>query len=486
MSVPFDATGLLNLWLDRRLRALARQDARAAQERLLARLLARAAATRFGRAHGFAQLRGHADFRAAVPLRPYDAMWRDWWAADFPVLRDVSWPGLVPYFALSSGTGTGTTKRIPVTRAMVRANRNAALDVLAWHRAAHPASRPFAGPSFLLGGSTDLAELAPGVRAGDLSGIAAAEVPAPLRPWSFPPAPLALEPRWDRKLAALVVAAPPGARVLTGTPSWLLVLLEALAARRGAPPLPALELLIHGGTAWGPYRDRIAPFLPPGCATREVFPASEGFFAIADRGDGEGMRVVADGAVFFEFIPLGELDSPAPTRHALWEVEPGQDYALAVSTAAGLWAYLVGDVVRFVSRDPPRLLMVGRTAWTLSTFGEHVTGEELARALEGFPVTEWCVAAALEGARGRHVWLVEGTADAATLDARLMAMNDDYRTHREGGQMDPPEVVALRPGAFAAWMAAMGKQGGQHKVPRVLADPARGEAARGFFEAWRG
>src|SRR5690606_1662174 len=131
-------------------------------------------------------------------------------------------------------------------------------------------------------------------------------------------------------------------RVLSGTPSWLLMLFERLAERHGRPPLPALEVLVHGGVAWAPYRGRVAPWLPPGCATREVYPASEGFFAIADRGDGEGMRLVLDGGCFFEFVPPEELDAPRPTRHWAATVETGADYAIVVSSCAGLWAYVVG------------------------------------------------------------------------------------------------------------------------------------------------
>ncbi|MCR0985626.1 GH3 auxin-responsive promoter family protein [Roseomonas populi] len=488
-SPPFDATPLLRLWTGRRAARLRAQDAVAAQEAVLRRLLARAAETRFGRAHGFAAIPDVAAYQARVPLRRYEAFWEDWWKPAYPDLRDVTWPGPVPYLALSSGTTSGRTKYIPVSREMVAANRAAALDVLAWHLAAHPRSRPFAGPSFLLGGSTDLVEVAPGIRQGDLSGIAAAEVPRLLRPWGWPPERIALMADWDAKLTTLAEETPAArVRVLSGTPSWLLVLLERLAERHGRPPLPALELLIHGGVAWAPYRDRLRPFLPPGCATREVYAASEGFLAMADRGDGEGMRLVADGGVFAEFVPVGELEAAAPTRHWAATIETGVDYAVVVTSCAGLWSYVLGDIVRFVSRDPPRLLVTGRTSYSLSTFGEHLDGEEIERALlsalseEGAGVAEYVCGSVLEGARGRHRYLVEpdralppGAAArlAERMDAALMAANDDYAAHRRGAQLDPPEVVVLPPGAFAGWMRAQGKAGGQHKVPRVIADPGR-------------
>jgi hypothetical protein len=486
MSAPFDATPLLRAYAARRLRRLSAMDPAAEQQALLLGLLRRAAATRFGRDHGFDALRSVADFQRAVPLRRYEALHADYLSAALPVLDDVLWPGRTPYLALSSGTTSGRTKHVPVTRAMMRANRDAAFDVLVWHLANHPRARPFGGLSFMLGGSTALETVAPGVRQGDLSGIAAVEVPWLMRRWAWPPERLALMPDWDAKLDALAREAPAGAiRTLTGTPSWLLVLLERLATRHGVPPLPALELLIHGGVAWAPYRDRIAPFLPAGCATREVYPASEGFVAIADRDEGEGLRLNLDRGCFFEFVPVGELDAANPTRHWAATIETGVEYAVVVSSCAGLFGYVLGDTVRFVDRAPPRLLVTGRTSWTLSAFGEHLAGEEIEAALlaaaaqAGITVVEYAVGPEFVGHAGRHRWCVEasGAGDparlAALLDAALRAENDDYAAHRDGAQLAAPEVVLLAPGAFAAWMRAQGKMGGQHKVPRVVADPER-------------
>jgi hypothetical protein len=481
---PFDATPLLRRLAARRIAALRQLDPAATQAVLLRRLLRDAAGTRFGREHGFDRIDTVAAFQAHVPLRRYEDFWDGYWRAAFPDLRDVTVAGPVPYLALSSGTSSGRTKYLPVTRAMVRANRDAAFDTLAWNLAAHPRSRPLAGLAFMLGGSTALEAPTSGVRMGDLSGIAAAEVPWLLRSWSFPPARLALLADWDAKLDALVDAAPHDrVRVLTGTPSWLLLLLERLAARHGPKPLPALELLIHGGVAWAPYRDRFAAFLPEGCATREVYPASEGFVAIADRGDGEGLRLNLDRGCFFEFVPVAELDAANPTRHWVGTVETGVDYAVAISSVAGLWAYLLGDTVRFVDRAPPRLLVTGRTGDTLNAFGEHVTGGEVAAAIAacGIAVAEYMVGPVFGEVRGHHLWLIEAAtaapdavaAVAARLDQALRAANADYAAHRSGRQLDGPEIVILPPGGFAAWLRAAGKLGGQHKIPRVIADPAR-------------
>lgn len=497
-AAPFDATPLLRGWAVLRRARLRRLHPAAAQQRLLRGWLWRAADTAFGREHGFASIRDVAEYQARVPLRRYEELWEGWWKPAYPTLRDVTWPGLVPYFALSSGTTSGNTKRIPVTRDAVMANRDAALDVLAHHLGQHPQSRVFGGLSFMLGGSTALEEVALGVREGDLSGIAAAEIPGWISGWGFPPPELALLADWDRKLDALVEQVPAEAvRMLSGTPSWLLVLLHRLQARRGgALPLPALELLVHGGVAWEPYRAHFEPLLPPGCATREVYPASEGFIAIADRGSGEGMALVLDRGVFAEFVPVAELGATSPTRHWAATIETGVDYAVAVTSNAGLWSCLLGDTVRFVDRSPPRLLITGRTAYDLSVFGEHLSGAEIAAALTrvladaGLALGEYCVGAEFEGSAGRHLWFVElaGTADAArlsaALDAALRAANADYAAHRDGAQLLPPRLTPLPPGAFEAWMRSQGKLGGQHKVPRVLADPRRFAALADWMEDW--
>src|SRR5688572_11292589 len=219
-----DLTPFLKLYARWRGKRLARLDAVAAQEAQLRHLLAEAGATRFGRDHDFAAVRSPADFQAAVPLRKYDDMWRDYWQRDFPVLDDVSWPGRIPYFAVTSGTTGDVTKYIPVSQAMVRSNKKAALDLLAHHIANRPDTRLFGGPNFILGGSTDLVAKAPGVLAGDLSGIAIKTVPWWARARSFPPLDLALIADWEKKVDLLARAAVDlDIRSIGGTPSWLLI-----------------------------------------------------------------------------------------------------------------------------------------------------------------------------------------------------------------------------------------------------------------------
>jgi hypothetical protein len=263
----------------------------------------------------------------------------------------------------------------------------------------------------------------------------------------------------------------------------------ATAAARLASRYPALELIIHGGVGFAPYRDRFSWWLAGSrVETREVYPASEGFFAVADRGDGEGMRLLLDNGIFYEFVRPADLGRPAPDRRWIETAEVGVEYALIVTTHAGLWSYIVGDTVTLVDRDPPRVLVTGRTSWSLSVAGEHLIGAELdagvaAAALATGAAVRDYVAAAIgpdaDDPRAGHLYLVELDTHgdpqrfAAALDAKLASMNADYAAHRGGDTgMRPPCVRFVRPGGFASWMRSRGKFGGQNKVPRVITDPA--------------
>jgi hypothetical protein len=494
-----DATPLLKLYAARRRAVLAREDAGEAQRRTLRDLVRRAAGTRFGREHGFSGIGTPAQFRAQVPVRGYEDFWARWWQESFPVLEDATWPGRTPFFALSSGTTAGRTKYIPVTDAMVAANRRAALDILVHHAANRPDSRVLAVKSFMLGGSTALERLAPGVRAGDLAGIAAATIPFYARGRPFPPPRLALESNWERKVAALAPASlAQDIRAISGTPTWLLAFFETLArmhpsrGERIGAFYPKLELLIHGGVAFGPYARRFDRLLEGSQARlQEVYPASEGFFAIQDRGRADGMRLIVDNGIFYEFVVPETLGARTPTRLWLEEAELGVDYALVVSTNAGLWAYEVGDLVRLVSKDPPRVVFAGRTAFTLSAFGEHLTGAEIDRAVTeaareiDADLVEVGVGARhkAQGARADHhlfvVELAEGAPSPSrarafreALDRALVRANADYAAHRDAGQLAAPEILAAPRGTFESWMRARGKLGGQNKPPRVITDAA--------------
>lgn len=395
---------------------------------------------------------------------------------------------------------------------MRRSNVRSAFDVVVHHLAARPHSRLFAGRSLMLGGSTALVEEAPGVFSGDLSGIAAKTMPRWANAFSYPSPVVALLADWEEKLDRVArdsLDLP--IRALTGTPSWLLILLDrvsALRAARGedpACPYPDLDLLIHGGVAFDGYRRRFERSLGPVAAEmREVYPASEGFIAGADRGPGEGLRLNLDHGLFYEFVPVEELDTPAPTRHWIADVETGVNYAIVLSTCAGLWSYVIGDTVRLLDRRPPRLLITGRTSYGMSAFGEHLIGEEVeqavtaaARAIDA-DVTDFAMMAIYPDdmtALGGHRYVVEFAAPPAagtihrfaqTIDDTLSRLNDDYRAHRSSGTgMAPPRINPVPAGTFAAWMKQRGRLGGQNKVPRIINDAALVADLIGFLRSRR-
>lgn len=495
----------------RRLAKLRALDPIATQEAQLLSLVEAAKDTRFGKDHDFAGIKTVADFQERVPLRRYEDFWDAYWQDPFPKLTDVSWPGTIPYFAVTSGTTKGVTKYIPCSAEMCKSNVRASLDVLTHHVDNRPNTRMLGGRGFMLGGSTDLKQHAPGIASGDLSGIAVAELPWWITPRYFPSRELALIPDWEEKVAKIAPASlKADIRTISGTPSWLLIFFDKLAELVPDAPhrltsfYPNLELLIHGGVNFTPYRKAFDAWLEGGHAElREVYPASEGFIAIADRGSGEGMRMLLDNGIFYEFVPLDELGKPNPTRHWIGNVETGVNYAIVLSSCAGVWGYVIGDTVKLIDRAPPRVLVTGRTSYTLSAFGEHLIDIEIEDSIAaaadeiGLMVNDYSVGALFpekKGELGGHLYVVEfaeKTPDAAdlerfsgALDAALCKTNEDYEAHRSGGfGLAAPRIHPVKAGTFAAWMKKRGRLGGQNKVPRIITDESLFGDLRSFTQA---
>lgn len=499
-----DATPILRAYARLRRRRLARYSAAAWQEAELMRLVRRASHTRFGRAHDFGGIQSVADYQARVPLRSYEDFWHHWFEADFPVLNDVAWPGTIPYFAVSSGTSSGRTKYIPLSEEMIRSNAKAGTAMLGHHVLACPDSHVLGGKSFMLGGSVAMEDLGHGIKAGDLSGVARLENPRWSTPFVFPSKEEALEADWEQKidrLARLSLDEP--IRCVAGTPSWLLLFFERLAEITGRERdvkafYPGLDLMVYGGMSFAPYRETFERWFPSGDVDwREVYSASEGFVASADKGIDDGMLMNVDMGLFFEFVPLDEWEAENPTRYWLGNAPPGE-YGLILSTCAGLWSYRIGDVVELIGTEPPRVKVTGRTSYYLSAFGEHVSGSEIEDAVLAAAeaidedVSEYTVTALYPGegeSAGQHLFVVElqGVPDEAArqrfaerLDAALVEGNEDYEVHRRGDyQLKGPRVVFVEPGAFTDWMRERGKLGGQNKVPRVaLSDEVRDDVLK--------
>jgi hypothetical protein len=491
-------------WVGRKLREPNR--AIRDQDRIWKEMVGGFARTAFGRQEGIERGMRYADFRSRLPPRTYEDF-SPWIERMRRGERDVLCPGRCRYFAVSSGTTAGRTKYIPVNPEMLAHFRQTALDSLSYYARRVGRSTVFLGRHLFLGGATSLVPLAPAADfqawSGDLSGITAAHLPRWVERHLYEPGPeIAQLADWSAKLRAIAArTATRNITLLAGIPTWILILAETMRAGTGRDLLqdiwPQLECLVHGGIPLGPFAPRLRAAAGSDVNFHEVYPASEGFIAAQDDEPAAGLRLMTDAGIFFEFLPmsafdenrLGQLaDAIVPLAHA----QPGIDYALLLTTPAGLCRYVIGDVVRFVSVNPPRLMYVGRTKLQLSAFGEHVIEKELTDALEsagadlGLPVANFHVAPRFladlaDGRRGCHEWWIElsgpvvpTAADRArlvsALDRELQARNDDYEAKRLGGGLEPPALQIVPPGTFESWMRSRGRWGGQNKMPRCRSD----------------
>jgi hypothetical protein len=523
----------LNLRLARRIRLLSdleywRAHSARFQRTQLRRLLQAAARTEFGRQHDFARLSSLSNsellpaYRASVPIA-------DWYRFKDQIARmregaepDVLWPGLVRDFAQTSGTTAGD-KYIPVSKQMLRSNYLASLDIFAnMSRFGISLPRLTAGRSLFLGGSSDLSVNEHGIRTGDLSGIVTPLIKWPISEIYSPGPKIALMSHWPSKIEAMAQATiDQDIRMISGMPSWAIVLFErviALAMERGRRAetirdiWPNLEVFVHGGVKYGPFDPRVRQFYsgsPTGADLPhrlELYPASEAFIAMQDEplgaqgsrpvGVGAPLRLLTDIHNFIEFVPLEQIDEADAPAFACDEVEKGQKYVVVLSTCAGLWRYVLGDVVEFDSiparldgrgrgggDGPARLRIVGRHRHFINAFGENLIAEHIenavadAAAKTGVLVGEFTAAPIYpkEGQRGAIELAIEmdGATDGEleafrdAFDARLKQESVDYGTKRTDSLgMIAPAITRLPVGAFHRWMESRGKLGGQHKCPR--------------------
>ena len=464
----------------------------AAQRRVLASLLRRAAHTDVGIRHGFAAIDSYERFAATVPMVEYEDIRTD-------VMRmvrgekDVLWPGRCSRYAQSSGTSGGKCKFIPITGDALRDNHYAgAAYSVAAYLDQYGESRLFGGKCLILGGSfaNELRDVPAGVRVGDLSATLIECINPAVNLFRVPSKETALMSDWTKKLPAIVDASiNQDITNISGVPSWFMTVLRAVLRQAGAASIhdvwPNLEVFFHGGIAFGPYRDQYRSITDPAkMRYQENYNASEGFFAIQDNCRSHAMRLLCDIGVFYEFIPLGAPDEAAVPA---WEVEPGRIYSLVITGSNGLWRYKIGDTVRVESRSPLRITIAGRTHSFINAFGEEVmewnTDAAIAAACRqtGASVANYHAAPvyACAGSKGRHQWLVEWVrtpqcgvdAFADILDAELTAVNSDYQDKRAGDIfLSRLEIVSVPSGTFDRWLASTGKLGGQRKVPRLAND----------------
>ena len=464
------------------------------QEVALRSLLWSAADTEFGLAHGFRSIRTVAQYQERVPVREY-ADFHPLWQRAVAGARGVTWPGRCRDWVKTSGTTSGD-KMIPVTAEAFASHRKGGWDALLLACSRVGARHLLGGPMLFLGGSTQLKPAGAGGRGGDLSGLVMRRLPPGIRSRYSPGPEIGAIPDWEHRIDAIAeLAASQDLRLISGMPSWMVILFERIARRRQAEgrPIrdlaecwPELRVLVHGGVAFAPYAPVFEEWMGRRLDRIEVYPASEGFVGVQTEASG-GLTLMLDYGIFYEFIPVEDVGSARPPRHTVADLELHRPYAVVMSTPAGLWSYLLGDTVRFIDRDPLRLVITGRTRHYVNAFGENVIVEEVERAITRAcrrtesEVVEFTVAPRYPSAsepRGGHEWLVEFRIAPREphdfiriLDEALITLNTDYRTKRTGAVgMVAPRITTVPPGTFYRWMKAHGKLGDQHKVPRVTND----------------
>jgi hypothetical protein len=457
------------------------------QQAILQQLLKTGARTDFGKEHHLEGIGDYTAFRQAIPIRDYEAF-RPYIDRIKTGRENVLWRGRPMYFAKTSGTTSGV-KYIPITKDSISNHIDTARNALLCYMAESGNAAFADGRMIFLSGSPVL-ERVGGIPTGRLSGIVNHFVPRYLRSNQLPSFETNCIDDWETKLEKIVEETiGQDMRLISGIPPWMQMYFDWLQERSGGKKIkqlfPNLQLLVHGGVAFEPYKAKLLDSIGGAVDTLETFPASEGFFAFQDTLDQEGLLLNTDSGIFFEFVPAAEIFNENPTRLSLAEVKTGENYALIVNSNAGLWGYNIGDTVRFVSVNPYRIVVTGRTKHFISAFGEHVIGEEVEAALlsaaekTGARIIEFTVAPKIQVSEGLpyHEWFVsfenspEAPGDFARLvDEALREKNIYYNDLISGGILQPLKIRPLRPNAFIEYMKQEGKLGGQNKVPRLSND----------------
>ncbi len=470
------------------------------QKAELRKLIIAARHTAFGRFHYFDTiLNGFKEhdnttfytfYKSNLPIYTYESIHQNWWKRSLDGEKHVCWPGKIRYFALSSGTSGASSKYIPVTSEMVKSiQRTSVRQLLTLNKYDLP--EDFYGKGVLMiGGSTDL-KYNGKYYEGDLSGITTGNIPFWFQRFYKPGNAIARKSDWDEKLDEMVRNAHKwDIGIVAGVPAWVQLLIEKILDHYAVDHIheiwPNFRIFVHGGVSFAPYRKGFERLLGHELIYMETYLASEGFIAFKASPEGSAMRLVLNNGIFYEFIPFnsqnfdedGELKAN-PHTLKIDEVEVGTEYALLLSTNAGAWRYLIGDVVRFTRLDYPEIIITGRTRHFLSLCGEHLSVDNMNKAVQltaqelDIAIREFAVVGEKSGSLFAHRWYVGVNQQTdtqqlqKTLDKHLKALNDDYRVERAAALKDV-FVEVLPEDAFYSWLKSQGKVGGQHKFPRVL------------------
>ena len=458
-----------------------------AQEKVLNSLMQSAQATLFGKDHYFLTIKNATDFAERVPVRDYEGL-KAYVEKVVKGEQDVLWPGKPIYFAKTSGTTSGV-KYIPITKDSIPFHIAAARDALL-NYVFHTGKSAFLDKKLMfLSGSPEI-EQKNGIYIGRLSGIVNHHVPGYLRTNQMPSYDTNCIDDWETKLDKIVEETlPEDMSLISGIPPWVQMYFDRIQAKTGktiAEVFPNFNLFVYGGVNFTPYKKRLLDSIGATIDTIETYPASEGFIAFQDQRDQEGLLLLLNSGIFYEFIPVANYFDEKPLRLTIGDVELGVNYALIMSTNAGLWGYSIGDTVKFVSKLPYRIVVTGRIKHFISAFGEHVIGEEVERAMKETlalhpeaEVTEFTVAPYVSTEKGKsyHEWLVEFSKEPQDLqrfvfdlDQAMVRLNIYYDDLITGNILKPLVLTSLEFGAFINYMKTLGKLGGQNKVPRLSND----------------
>ena len=459
------------------------------QKQVYNNLISSAQFTEFGRKYNFAEFNSSSDFKSTVPVHEYDDL-KPYIERSLAGEQNVLWPSNVNWFAKSSGTTSDKSKFIPVSKECLdETHYRSGKDVLGLYVRQFPDSDVFGGKCLTIGGSHQINQMSADSFCGDLSAVMLQNMPFIGNVMRAPDLKIALMDKWDEKIESIINSTiHDNITFIAGVPTWTMVILKRMLEITGKSDIreiwPNLELYIHGGVSFTPYRNQFKELIPHGnMHYLETYNASEGFFAAQDDLAQEGMLLFLNHGIYFEFMELEDYGQPFPRTYSLRDVEIGKNYGLVISTNAGLWRYIVGDTVQFTSTDPYRIKVSGRLKHFINAFGEEVIVDNsdmaIAKACDitGAIVNDYTAAPVYmsEDANGAHEWIIEFEklpvsleAFTTELDNALKTINSDYEAKRfKDIALRMPIVHQMRKGGFESWLRSKGKVGGQNKVPRL-------------------
>lgn len=467
------------------------------QENILRKLIKEATPTLFGKEHNFKNIKNYKDFKSQVPIRDYE-LFKNYIEKIKQGEHDILWKGKPIYFAKTSGTTSGV-KYIPITKDSIPNHINTARNALLCYMAKSKNFAFVSGKLIFLSGSPVLDNIN-GIKTGRLSGIVNHHVPAYLRGNQLPSYHTNCIEEWEEKLDKIVEETiNEDMRLISGIPPWMQMYFDTLTEKTGKKIkdiFPNFSVMVQGGVNFEPYKTKLFESIGKPIDTVELFPASEGFFAFQDDYTQSGLLLNTRSGIFFEFIPAAEIFSEKPTRLSLKDVKIGENYALIISNNAGLWAYNIGDTIKFISLNPYKIVVTGRIKHFISAFGEHVIAEEVEFALlkaaneEGIKIIEFTVAPYISQTSGKshHEWFIEFEnvppdliTFAKKIDDNLRNKNVYYDDLIKGNILEHLKIKVIGKNGFIQYMKSIGKLGGQNKVPRLSNDRNVAEGLQPFI-----